>query len=67
MQTPNSLVLKTTTFDYVRSTIRRGTSRIDASSAIVKTKDDRKVKLHVLAVTTRRAKSSQQKIHETSY
>ena len=40
--------------------IRRGTSRIDAS-AIVKTKDDRKIKLHVLAVTTRRAKSSQQK------
>ena len=34
--------------------------RIDASS-VVKTKDDRKVKLHVLAVTTRRAKSSQQK------
>lgn len=49
-----------TTTDYVRSMIRRGTSRIDASS-VVKTKDDRKVKLHVLAVTTRRAKSSQQK------
>ena len=46
--------------DNVRSMIRRGTSRIDASS-VVKTKDDRKVKLHVLAVTTRRAKSSQQK------
>ena len=40
--------------------IRRGTSRIDAS-AIVKTKDDKKIKLHVLAVTVRRAKSSQQK------
>ena len=49
-----------TTTDYVRSMIRRGTSRIDAS-AIVKTKDDKKIKLHVLAVTVRRAKSSQQK------
>ena len=49
-----------TTTDYVRSMIRRGTSRIDAS-AIVKTKDDRKLKLQVLAVTTRRAKSSQQR------
>ena len=49
-----------TTTDYVRSMIRRGTSRIDAS-AIVKTKDDRKLKLQVLAVTIRRAKSSQQK------
>lgn len=49
-----------TTTDYVRSMIRRGTSRIDAS-AIVKTKDDRKLKLQVLAVTIRRAKSSQQR------
>ena len=49
-----------TTTDYVRSMIRRGTSRIDAS-AIVKTKDDRKLKLQVLAVTVRRAKSSQQR------
>ena len=49
-----------TTTDYVRSMIRRGTSRIDAS-AIVKTKDDRNVKLQVLAVTIRRAKSSQQR------
>lgn len=49
-----------TTTDYVRSMIRRGTSRIDASS-VVETKDGRKIKLHVLAVTTRRAKSSQQK------
>ena len=40
--------------------IRRGTSRIDAS-AIVKTKDGRRVKLQVLAVTIRRAKSSQQR------
>ena len=49
-----------TTTDYVRSMIRRGTSRIDAP-VIVTTQDDRKLKLHVLAVTTRRAKSSQQK------
>ena len=49
-----------TTTDYVRSMIRRGTSRIDAST-IVTTKDERKIKLHVLAVTIRRAKSSQQK------
>ncbi len=33
-----------TTTDYVRSMIRRGTSRIDAS-AVVKTKDDHKLKL----------------------
>ena len=49
-----------TTTDYVRSMIRRGTSRIDAS-AIVKTKDGRRIKLQVLAVTVRRAKSSQQR------
>ncbi|MCQ2978052.1 MAG: 30S ribosomal protein S3ae [archaeon] len=49
-----------TTTDYVRSMIRRGTSRIDAP-VYVTTKDERKIKLHVLAVTTRRAKSSQQK------
>lgn len=49
-----------TTTDYVRSMIRRGTSRIDAS-VYVTTKDECKIKLHVLAVTTRRAKSSQQK------
>ena len=49
-----------TTTDYVRSMIRRGTSRIDAP-VIVTTQDERKLKLHVLAVTTRRAKSSQQK------
>ena len=49
-----------TTTDYVRSMIRRGTSRIDAS-AIVTTKDGRKIKLQVLAVTIRRAKSSQQR------
>jgi len=49
-----------TTTDYVRSMIRRGTSRVDAS-AVVRTKDDRRIKLHVLAVTIRRAKSSQQR------
>ena len=49
-----------TTTDYVRSMIRRGTSRIDASK-VVKTKDDCKIKLQVLAVTVRRAKSSQQR------
>ena len=49
-----------TTTDYVRSMIRRGTSRIDAST-IATTKDGRKVNLQVLAVTVRRAKSSQQR------
>ena len=49
-----------TTTDYVRSMIRRGTSRIDAST-IATTKDGRKVKLQVLALTVRRAKSSQQR------
>jgi small subunit ribosomal protein S3Ae len=49
-----------TTTDYVRSMIRRGTSRIDVSTP-VKTKDDYNIKLHTLAVTTRRSKSSQQK------
>ena len=39
--------------------IRRGTSRID-TPVIIETKDGHKMKLHVLAVTTRRAKSSQQ-------
>ena len=49
-----------TTTDYVRNMIRRRTSRIDAST-IATTKDGRKVKLQVLAVTVRRAKSSQQR------
>ncbi|MDR3063286.1 MAG: 30S ribosomal protein S3ae [Methanobrevibacter sp.] len=48
------------TSDYVRSMIRRGSSRIDAH-IFVKTRDNVKVKLHVLAITTRRAKSSQKK------
>jgi len=53
------------TSDYVRSMIRRGTSRIDA---IVKaeTKDGQKMKIHILAITIKRAKSSQQRyIRET--
>jgi small subunit ribosomal protein S3Ae len=49
-----------TTTDYVRSMIRRGTSRID-TPVVIETKDGHKMKLHVLSVTTRRAKSSQQK------
>ncbi|MBU4535537.1 MAG: 30S ribosomal protein S3ae [Euryarchaeota archaeon] len=48
------------TTDYVRSMIRRGSSRIDAP-VIVETKEGYNIKLHVLAITTRRAKSSQQK------
>ncbi|WP_461463074.1 30S ribosomal protein S3ae, partial [Methanobrevibacter sp.] len=48
------------TTDRIRSMIRRGTSRIDAP-VVVTTKDDREIKVHVLAVTSRRAKSSQQK------
>jgi small subunit ribosomal protein S3Ae len=53
------------TTDYVRSMIRRGTSRIDAISH-VKTKDGKKLKIHVLGITIKRAKSSQQKfIRET--
>lgn len=53
------------TTDYVRSMIRRGTSRIDAPE-IVTTSDNKKIKVHILVITTRRAKSSQQKfIRET--
>ncbi|MDP1552900.1 MAG: 30S ribosomal protein S3ae [Methanobacteriaceae archaeon] len=48
------------TTDYVRSMIRRGTSRID-TPVIVNTNDGHKMKVQVLAITTRRAKSSQQK------
>jgi small subunit ribosomal protein S3Ae len=55
----------TVTTDYVRSMIRRGTSRID-TIAEVTTNDDYKLKIHILAITTKRAKSSQQKfIRET--
>lgn len=48
------------TTDYVRSMIRRGTSRID-THVLINTKDGHKMKLYVLAITTRRSKSSQQK------
>ncbi|MBU4547572.1 MAG: 30S ribosomal protein S3ae, partial [Euryarchaeota archaeon] len=40
------------TTDYVRSMIRRGSSRIDAP-VIVETKEGYNIKLHVLAITTR--------------
>ena len=53
------------TSDYVRSMIRRGTSRIDAITPVT-TQDNKKMKVHVLAITIKRAKSSQQKfIRET--
>ena len=53
------------TTDYVRSMIRRGTSRIDSISTVT-TKDGKRLKVHVLGVTIKRAKSSQQKfIRET--
>jgi small subunit ribosomal protein S3Ae len=53
------------TTDYVRSMIRRGTSRIDAIIKL-KTKDNQKIKIHMLAITIKRAKSSQQRyIRET--
>ena len=48
------------TSDYVRSMIRRGTSRIDAITPVT-TQDNKKMKVHVLAITIKRAKSSQQK------
>lgn len=53
------------TTDYVRSMIRRGTSRID-TIVDINTQDGYKVNVHVLAITVKRAKSSQQKfIRET--
>jgi small subunit ribosomal protein S3Ae len=53
------------TTDYVRSMIRRGTSRIDAIVNVT-SKDGIKLKIQVLAITIKRAKSSQQKfIRET--
>jgi len=53
------------TTDYVRSMIRRGTSRIDTITDI-KTKEGYTVNVHILAITVKRAKSSQQKfIRET--
>jgi small subunit ribosomal protein S3Ae len=53
------------TTDYVRSMIRRGTSRVDAIMKL-ETKDGKKLKVHMLAITIKRAKSSQQRyIRET--
>jgi small subunit ribosomal protein S3Ae len=53
------------TTDYVRSMIRRGTSRIDTLSEIT-TKEGYKVNVHIIAITVKRAKASQQKfIRET--
>ena len=53
------------TTDYVRSMIRRGTSRID-TIVDVTTNEGYKVNVHIIAITVKRAKSSQQKfIRET--
>jgi len=53
------------TTDYVRSMIRRGTSRID-TMVDVTTNEGYKVNVHIIAITVKRAKSSQQKfIRET--
>jgi small subunit ribosomal protein S3Ae len=53
------------TTDYVRSMIRRGTSRIDTLSDVI-TKEGYKVNVHIIAITVKRSKSSQQKfIRET--
>ncbi len=49
------------TTDYVRSMIRRGTSRIDTITD-AKTKDGKVLNVHMLAITVKRAKSSQQKL-----
>ncbi|RAP47623.1 MAG: 30S ribosomal protein S3ae [Methanosphaera sp. rholeuAM74] len=49
------------TTDYVRSMIRRGTSRIDAITDAT-TKDGKKINVHIIAITVKRAKSSQQKL-----
>jgi small subunit ribosomal protein S3Ae len=46
------------TSDYVRSMIRRGTTRIDTIREI-NTKDGYQLKIHILAITIKRAKSSQ--------
>lgn len=53
------------TTDYVRSMIRRGTSRIDTITD-VPTKEGYTLNIHIIAITVKRAKSSQQKfIRET--
>ncbi|MCI5867381.1 MAG: 30S ribosomal protein S3ae [Methanosphaera sp.] len=49
------------TSDYVRSMIRRGTSRIDTITSAT-TKDGVKLDIHILAITVKRAKASQQKL-----
>ncbi|MCD7781164.1 MAG: 30S ribosomal protein S3ae [Methanosphaera sp.] len=49
------------TTDYVRSMIRRGTSRIDTITDVT-TSDGYKMNVHMLAVTVKRAKASQQKL-----
>ncbi len=49
------------TTDYVRSMIRRGTSRIDSITDAT-TKDGKKINVHMLAITVKRAKASQQKL-----
>ena len=49
------------TTDYTRSMIRRGTSRIDSITDAT-TKDGVKLNVHMLAITVKRAKSSQQKL-----
>ncbi|MBI5681551.1 MAG: 30S ribosomal protein S3ae [Methanobacterium sp.] len=53
------------TTDYVRSMIRRGTSRIDTITDVA-TKEGYTLNIHIIAITVKRAKSSQQKfIRET--
>ena len=49
------------TTDYTRSMIRRGTSRIDSITDAT-TKDGKRINVHMLAITVKRAKSSQQKL-----
>lgn len=49
------------TTDYVRSMIRRGTSRIDTITDAT-TKDGHKINVHMLAITVKRAKASQQRL-----
>lgn len=53
------------TSDYIRSMIRRGTTRID-SHITVETKENYVIRVHMLAITVKRSKSSQEKyIRET--
>lgn len=48
------------TSDYIRSMIRRGTTRIDTPVS-VETKEGYYLRVHILAITVRRSKSSQEK------